>query len=138
MGPAVRTLDSQLGTEGFTLGFVAEQYDLVEPFLHKIRELTLELAEIRRGDRVLDVGCGTGSLTILEKKMVGKDGYVVGIDAAIEMIDVAKKKAFRKNLDVDFKRGFIEKIPYENDYFDVVTSSFMFHHLPLKLKRIGK
>jgi len=133
----METVDAKLKTEGFTLGFMARQYDVIEPFVQKIRELTVKLAGIRMGDRVLDVGCGTGSLTILERKMVGKDGYVAGIDAAIEMIDEAKRKAFKENLDVDFKHGLIEKIPYDNDYFDVVTSSFMLHHLPLKLKRVG-
>src|SRR5215468_7034927 len=57
------------------------------------REKTVELAEIRPGEAVLDIGCGTGTLAIAAKRRVGPTGRVFGLDASCEMIARARKKA---------------------------------------------
>jgi len=131
---------NQLKTEGITLGPLAKYYDLFTSpvgYGGKFFRQIAELAEIREGDRVLDVGCGTGTLGIREKEMAGDKGYVAGIDASKQMISIAQEKVTKKNTDVDFKPGLIEDIPYDDNYFDVVTSSMMTHHLPLSLKKKG-
>jgi demethylmenaquinone methyltransferase/2-methoxy-6-polyprenyl-1,4-benzoquinol methylase/phosphoethanolamine N-methyltransferase len=87
------------------------------------------------GDKVLDVGCGTGSLAIAARRKVGSDGAVHGIDAAPEMIEVARQKAGRKGVDVGFQVGLIEDIPFPDGRFDLVLNSFVLHHLPHDLKR---
>lgn len=102
-----------------------------------VREMTLDLAGVKQGDKVLDVGCGTGSLTIAASSRVGPDGEVHGIDAAPEMVEVACHKAARAGLDVDFRMGLIEDIPFPDETFDLVLSSLMLHHLPHDLKGEG-
>lgn len=102
-----------------------------------IRRSTIERAETRPGEKVLDVGCGTGTLTLLAKEHTGADGEVHGIDPSPEMIDVARGKAAKAGADVRFQTGVIEKLPFTNDRFDLVLSSFMLHHLPDDLKRQG-
>jgi demethylmenaquinone methyltransferase/2-methoxy-6-polyprenyl-1,4-benzoquinol methylase/phosphoethanolamine N-methyltransferase len=102
-----------------------------------MREMTLDLAEIAQGDQVLDVGCGTGTLTIAAKARAGASGEVHGIDAATEMIEVARRKTVQKGIDVDFQVGLIEDIPFPDDEFDLVLSSLMLHHLPEDLKHRG-
>jgi len=102
----------------------------------RLRKLTVDNALINPGDSVLDVGCGTGEVTLLAKTRA-KDGKVYGIDPAPEMIDVARKKAARKKLDVDFRVGVIESLPFPDSSLDVVTSSLMMHHLPEDLKVRG-
>ena len=102
----------------------------------RLRKLTVDNALINPGDSVLDVGCGTGGVTLLAKTRA-KDGKVYGIDPAPEMIDVARKKAARKKLDVDFRVGVIESLPFPDSSLDVVTSSLMMHHLPEDLKVRG-
>ncbi len=57
------------------------------------REKTVELAGIRTGESVLDVGCGTGTLAIAAKRRVGPAGRVFGLDASREMVSRARKKA---------------------------------------------
>ncbi|NIQ38876.1 MAG: methyltransferase domain-containing protein [Proteobacteria bacterium] len=102
-----------------------------------MRRMTLELAQIEPGDKVLDVGCGTGSLTISAKEASGPVGEVHGIDGAPEMIHVARQKAARAGVDIGFHVGLIEDIPFPDDRFDVVLSSLMMHHLPGDLKKQG-
>jgi ubiquinone/menaquinone biosynthesis C-methylase UbiE len=103
----------------------------------RFREWTVEFAEITRGQAVLDVGCGTGNLTMAAKISAGTDGEVHGIDAAPEMILEAERKASEKGLDVHYQVGLIEDIPLPDGRFDVVLSSLMLHHLPKDLKRRG-
>jgi ubiquinone/menaquinone biosynthesis C-methylase UbiE len=96
----------------------------------KIRQATLELVEIQPADRILEVGCGTGSLTLAAKTKAGPQSQVFGIDVAPDMIDKARQKAAKAGLDVQFQLGRIEVIPYPDNQFDLVLSSLMLHHVP--------
>jgi ubiquinone/menaquinone biosynthesis C-methylase UbiE len=127
-------------TEGALIRW-APYYDLLTNIMtlgqaRRLRKATIEQALIRSGDSVLDVGCGTGEVTLLAK-MRAKDGKVYGIDPAPEMIAVARSKAARKGLDIDFRVGVIESLPFPDTSIDVVTSSLMMHHLPEELKVRG-
>lgn len=103
----------------------------------RLRKMSIDHALIMSGDSVLDVGCGTGGVTLPAKIRAGKDGKVYGIDPAPEMIAVARSKAARKGLDIDFRIGVIESLPFPDASMDVVTSSLMIHHLPDDLKMRG-
>ncbi|OGO33975.1 MAG: hypothetical protein A2W35_16980, partial [Chloroflexi bacterium RBG_16_57_11] len=81
--------------------------------------------------------CGTGNLTQTAKKYAGASGSVYGIDAATEMVDVARKKAMHAGADISFNVCLIEKIEYQDSTFDVVVSRLVIHHLPDDLKRQG-
>jgi ubiquinone/menaquinone biosynthesis C-methylase UbiE len=103
----------------------------------EMREEFLDLAGVGPGERVLDVGCGTGNLTLWAKERVGEGGKVSGIDPAPEMIEAARDKSVRAGVDIELRTGIIEDIPFPEDSFDVVLSSFMVHHLPEEVKRAG-
>jgi len=100
------------------------------------RSSILERAGLDAGERVLDVGCGPGRLALLAKKRTGV-GEVHGVDPSPEMIELANERAKRAGLDVRFQNGVIEDLPFPEGSFDLVTSSFMLHHLPDDLKRKG-
>lgn len=102
-----------------------------------IRRMTIELAGIVEGARVLDVGCGTGTLTIAATRRAGSTGEVHGIDPSAEMIGVAREKAAKVGVDAQFQTAVIEKLPFPDGHFDLVLSSLMLHHLPADVKRAG-
>ena len=127
-------------TEGVLIRW-APYYDFVTNLMtlgqaRRLRIATVNHALIVPGDSVLDVGCGTGEVTLAAKARA-KQGNVYGIDPAPEMIAVARNKAARKKLDIDFRVGVIESLPFADASLDVVTSSLMMHHLPEDLKARG-
>ena len=86
---------------------------------------------------MLDVGCGTGDLTMVAKALAGPTGEVVGTDASPQMIDRAQRKAAQSGVDVTFQIDLIENMTFPDNQFDVVLSSLTMHHLPDDLKREG-
>src|SRR5262245_42762014 len=98
------------------------------------REAMLRLAHLKIGESVLDVGCGTGTLAIAAKRQVGSTGAVYGVDASQEMIARAEKKARRAGIEVAFKKGFAQSLPFPDAQFHVVLATVMLHHLPRKAR----
>lgn len=81
-----------------------------------------EAAAIRRGERVLDVGCG-GGLTTRRAARASVDGEVLGVDLSTQLLDVARTRAAAEGLDhVRFVRADAQVHPFEPDHHDVVIS----------------
>jgi demethylmenaquinone methyltransferase/2-methoxy-6-polyprenyl-1,4-benzoquinol methylase/phosphoethanolamine N-methyltransferase len=117
----------------------ARLYDLLGAILMlgrgpAMRERTIALARLVPGERVLEVGCGTGEIALRAKARTGPTGSVAGIDPSPEMIAVSRQKAARANLDIDYRVAGAEALPFTDATFDVVLSSLMMHHLPEDLK----
>lgn len=94
----------------------------------RAREALLDQAALRPNDRVLDVGCGTGTLVVMIKRR-HPDVDVVGLDPDPKALARGRRKAERAALSVQLDRGFSDELPYPRASFDRVFSSFMFHHL---------
>ena len=77
-------------------------------------------ADVRPGERVLDVGTGTGALAL---RLARTGATVTGVDLAPALIDTARRLAADAGVDVTFDVGDAEQLPYEDGAFDVVTSS---------------
>lgn len=108
---------------------IADRYDLVNTVLslgnhYRWRKKTVALSEPADGMSVLDCATGTGDLALDYKKVVGKDGRVLGTDFCEEMIAPAPAKAERKNLVVEFEVADAMNLPYEDDTFDISSIAF--------------
>jgi ubiquinone/menaquinone biosynthesis C-methylase UbiE len=129
-------------TRGRHLNHVASLYDpLVEKMSfgreRRFREKTLDLMDIRPDDRVLDIGCGTGSLTIMIARRLTGNGQVIGIDAAPKMIAIARNKAARAGSRAEFAVGVAEELEFKDAAFDIVVNSMFLHHIDHELKQIA-
>ena len=86
-------------------------------------------AGIRPGQRVLDVGCGTGYFMRAISGAVGSAGLVIGVDPSGSMVEYARHKA-ASIPNCEFQVGTAEALPFPGNHFDVVVSSLVLHHLP--------
>ena len=102
-----------------------------------LREMTVNLAQVKPGDGVLEVGCGTGTLTLAAKRQAGPAGKVFGIDIIPGMIELCQRKAAQASADVTFQLGSMDDIPFSANQFDVVMASFMIFHMSEMVRRKG-
>lgn len=99
----------------------------------RAREPLVGMAGLRPGHRVLDVGCGTGTLPILIKE---RHPWVdvMAVDPDPKALAAARRKAARARVVLRFDEGYADALPYPDACFDRVFSSMMFHHLALAEK----
>jgi ubiquinone/menaquinone biosynthesis C-methylase UbiE len=126
-------------TRGLVIHWAA-RYDVLAWLLtggreRAFRERLIELAGLEAGDSVLDIGCGTGTLAIAATRHVEPKGSVYGIDASPQMIARATRKARKAGAPAVFQLAAAEQLPFPDARFDVVLSTLMFHHLPLKTRK---
>jgi demethylmenaquinone methyltransferase/2-methoxy-6-polyprenyl-1,4-benzoquinol methylase/phosphoethanolamine N-methyltransferase len=95
-----------------------------------MRARILDAASVKLGDKVLDVGCGTGTLAVAASERVGQAGAVYGVDAAAEMVARAQRKAQVAGLPATFQVAPAQSLPFANQHFDVVLCTLVLHHLP--------
>ena len=113
-------------------------HDWLTPFYDSfirwtIPELTIKRqlvrqARIGRGLLVLDLGCGTATLTLLIKK-THPDASIVGIDGDENILAIASRKAKEQGLDITFDQGMAFNLPYDDASYDRIVSSLVFHHM---------
>ena len=98
------------------------------------RARLLERMALPAGASVLDLGAGTGTFAI-ELKRRHPDAHVVGVDPDPEILAIARRKAAEAGVDVDLREAFGEDLPFDDDSFDAVVSTLVFHHLKPDAKR---
>lgn len=100
----------------------ADVYDeqFVQALFRHWGPVLCDAAGVRAGQRVLDVGCGSGALTLAATERVGAGGHVVGLDPNPEMLAVAR----RKPTSIEWREGRAESLPFADASFDAVVSQF--------------
>jgi ubiquinone/menaquinone biosynthesis C-methylase UbiE len=107
---------------------------LYDPLIHRLmredvlRERLVLEADILPGMRVLDLGCGTDTLTILIKRSHVM-AQVFGLDADPQVLNLARLKAAQVGARITLEQGMAYKLPFPDGWFDRVLSSLVFHHL---------
>lgn len=94
-------------------------------------------ANLKEGQKVLDIGCGAGADCFLAAELVGKVGKVVGVDPVEEVIQKAKNlKEKYKYTNIEFIVSYGEHISFDNNIFDMVIMNYSFHLVKEKKKLI--
>ncbi|HWS54293.1 MAG TPA: class I SAM-dependent methyltransferase [Pyrinomonadaceae bacterium] len=88
----------------------------------------VEQARVRAGHRVLDIGCGTATLTILAKQ-AHPGAEVFGLDGDPKILEIARRKAARAGAEITLREGLSFRLPFADESFDRALSSLMLHHL---------
>src|SRR4051794_14583961 len=99
-----------------------------------MKKRAIDRAVIQPGERVLDIGCGTGTLAIAASR-AAPEVEVTGLDADRSILARARRKASAANVTIGFDEGTATSLPYPDASFDLVLSTLFFHHLPDEAKR---
>jgi SAM-dependent methyltransferase len=81
---------------------------------------------VRPGDRMLDVGCGTGIVTRRAAEIIGAQGTIVGLDISPDMLAVARSASIPEGVNVNWVEGDAADMTFEDEHFDVVLCQFAF------------
>lgn len=100
-----------------------------QPDRQRFRKIIAERLNISAGDRVLDVGCGTGDDVRMLASLVGPTGRVIGIDASKSMIDVAHQRSRSSALPVSFAVGNAFSLDFLDDAFDACRCETVLMHV---------
>lgn len=99
------------------------------PDVVEARAKALQMLAPAVGQKVLDVGCGIGTVARGLAHAVGESGSVMAIDLSEQMLRVARERASAEGARVDFRRGDATKLEFEDDSFDGAWSERTFQHL---------
>ena len=101
----------------------ASLYDMTERSMSFITAALMPFAAAKSGERVLDIGCGCGSTTLLLEKAVGEGGAVSGVDISRPMLNVARERAREAGLSIAFNEADASTFAFQPE-FDLVFSRF--------------
>lgn len=112
---------------------------LYDPILRLMDEEPLRRAIVKRmaprpGERILDLGCGTGTLAVLLKRAC-PEATVVGLDGDPEVLEKARAKAAKAGVTIELHQGLADAPPFPERSFDRIVSTLVFHHLATDVKR---
>ena len=111
-----------------------DRYNKWGGYGESFRKQVIDEASLKPGESVLDCGCGTGTLAVIAKRQIGAEGKVTGIDLSPDQLAIARKKAQKENLDIEFHEGSIDELPFPDASFDAIFSTLMIHHVPPHVK----
>lgn len=94
----------------------------------------IEQVEIPAAGRILDLACGTATLTIALKQKFPQ-AEVYGLDGDARILGIARRKADAEGARINFTEGYSTALPYADEFFDCVVTSLFFHHLTLRDKQ---
>lgn len=104
----------------------------------RYKRSTYDLLGVKRGEQVLDVGCGAGDDARALAQIVGREGRVVGLDFSHTMIEAARKKAVGLGGALEFQQGDAQQLPFPDLTFDACRVDRVLMHLDSPGKAIAE
>ncbi len=124
-GGAPNALQRELwAADGVSGELYVREAERIEAMNGPFGEVMLDAAHLEPGERVLDVGCGTGATTIEAARRVTRSGAAVGIDISAAMLDLARKRSGHGLENVVFLEADAQVYPFDEGAFDAVISRF--------------
>jgi ubiquinone/menaquinone biosynthesis C-methylase UbiE len=120
-------VDADPSTAADLVAALDEQASL--PAIQRLRASAFELLGARLGHRLLEAGCGTGDVTRALAGIVGRDGFVVGVEASSVMLREARRRLGAGNLPVELRSGDVNDLDDPDGSFDGVMCERVFQHL---------
>jgi demethylmenaquinone methyltransferase/2-methoxy-6-polyprenyl-1,4-benzoquinol methylase len=124
---------------------IAKRYDMLNSILtlniDKLwRRDAIKISNIKEGQKVLDLCCGTGQMINYECKAVGKNTTVIGVDFSQEMLNVGQKRLGKSLKQYKYKliKGSILELPFEDNTFDCITIAFGLRNISDKSKALSE
>ena len=118
------------------LGYRDEWLDMLPPGAIESMAGTgnpFSLGELKPGEHVVDCGSGSGTDSLIAAHMVGPDGHVIGVDMTPEMLAKAGRNALESGMtNVEFREGYLESLPVEDEWADVIISNGVLNLVPDK------
>ena len=123
---------------------VASNYDLMNDVMsfgiHRLwKQYAIDIANVKKGDAILDLASGTGDLIKLYHKKIGNSGRIVSSDINEAMLDEGKRNLINSGvLGIEFVQANAEKLPFENNSFDLVSIAFGLRNVTDKDKALSE
>jgi len=124
-------------THALTLGFLTPYYDFIVNFAGFGRTIYEKIAGYispKAGDKILDVGIGTANLALIINRKYPKVN-IIGIDPDENILKIARRKVQKEKLSIKLTQAVAQNLPFVDNSFDFVISSFVIHHIPKQFKR---
>jgi arsenite methyltransferase len=118
------------------LGYREEWLDMLPPGAIESMAGTgnpFSLGELKPGEHVVDCGSGSGTDSLIAAHMVGPSGHVIGVDMTPQMLAKASRNALESGMtNVEFREGYLESLPVEDEWADVIISNGVLNLVPDK------
>lgn len=122
---------------------VAPKYDLMNDLMsfgiHRVwKKITINKANAKKGDTILDLAGGTGDLALSFSKAIGENGQIILSDINNSMLTIGKNKLINKGRinNIDYIQANAECLPFKNNTFDIITMSFGLRNVTDKPKAL--
>ena len=99
------------------------------PYFQEYKKKSIQLLNLKKGSRILEIGCGLGRDAIIMARMIGKPGYVVAIDSSREMLESACRDHIKRN-SINHCLADACKLPFCDGVFDGARADRVFQHIP--------
>jgi ubiquinone/menaquinone biosynthesis C-methylase UbiE len=105
---------------------------------YEIRQQTYALLDVREGQQLLDIGCGTGEAVRELARRVGNAGRVVGVDKSETMIGEARRRVEGTDLPCEYRLGDVYQLDFADNTFDGCRAERVFPHLDDPLRALAE